>query len=256
MLELKRLLNQRGGWEIADIVPIKRMPKTTSGKVQRYKLAQQYRDGEYAEVRQELREVARTIEAAKLEMAEKTEKLEEKQRTENPGNPENLNKQGQPQPASQAVPGNMPFTQSEIERNIQQICREVMEKDGISIRDSYFDMGASSLHLVQIADRIEKQFSIQLEVADLFAYPSIVELARFIKAEVNVQRSRDEEEGEAAQCGKILPLAGKTSPLSECLCICRAQRPFRTIGAIWLRDEIISGNTRRIDRRMPRIICR
>ncbi|GIP58449.1 non-ribosomal peptide synthetase [Paenibacillus woosongensis] len=209
MLELKRLLNQRGGWEIADIVPIKRMPKTTSGKVQRYKLAQQYRDGEYDEVRQELREAARTIEAAKLEMAEKTEKLEEKQRTENPGNPENLNKQDVPRPASQAVPGNMRFTQSEIERQIQQICREVMEKDGISIRDSYFDMGASSLHLVQIADRIEKQFAIQLEVADLFAYPSIVELARFIKAEVSVQRSRDQVEGEAAQCGKDIAVSGK-----------------------------------------------
>lgn len=35
-------LFQRGGWKIAKIIPIRQMPKTTSGKVQRYKLAQNY----------------------------------------------------------------------------------------------------------------------------------------------------------------------------------------------------------------------
>ncbi|GAA0134965.1 hypothetical protein YSY43_18050 [Paenibacillus sp. YSY-4.3] len=205
MLELKRLLNQRGGWEIADIVPIKRMPKTTSGKVQRYKLAQQYKDGEYTEVSQELREIARTIEASKLEMAEKTEKPE---RTEDLGKQEHVNKQDGPLPKTQALPGNTLLTQSEIERTIQRICREVLEKDGIGIRDSYFDMGANSLHLVQIADRIEKQFSIQLEVADLFAYPSIAELAKYLKTEANVQSSKDVEEGESAQYGRDIAIIG------------------------------------------------
>lgn len=54
-LKLKRLLNERGGWEIADVVPTKRMPKTTSGKIQRYVLAQQYQNGEFTEVLQELK---------------------------------------------------------------------------------------------------------------------------------------------------------------------------------------------------------
>lgn len=35
-------LFQRGGWKIARVIPIRQMPKTTSGKVQRYKLAQNY----------------------------------------------------------------------------------------------------------------------------------------------------------------------------------------------------------------------
>ncbi|WP_051614121.1 hybrid non-ribosomal peptide synthetase/type I polyketide synthase [Paenibacillus sp. UNC217MF] len=35
-------LFQRGGWKIAKVIPIRQMPKTTSGKVQRYKLAQNY----------------------------------------------------------------------------------------------------------------------------------------------------------------------------------------------------------------------
>ncbi|GIO85790.1 hypothetical protein J25TS5_27220 [Paenibacillus faecis] len=152
--ELKRLLNERGGWEIADIVPIKRMPKTTSGKVQRYKLAQLYRDGEFIEVSREMEELAR---ARKADQTERTEELREFRGPE--------------------------FTQTQIERDIQQICREVLGKDEIGIRDSYFEMGAGSLHLAQMADRIEQKFAIKLAVADLFAYPSIAALAKYLKTE-------------------------------------------------------------------------
>ncbi|MNO13082.1 Surfactin synthase subunit 1 [compost metagenome] len=185
-LELRRLLNQRGGWEIANIIPIKRMPKTTSGKVQRYKLAQQYKDGEFTEILQEMNSYAQAFQAEKTEKTEKT-----------------------------AVQLNSKLTQSEIELEIQKICREVLEKEGIGIRDSYFDMGASSLHLVQIVDRIEKKFSLKLEVADLFAYPSIAELAGYLKIEANVDAPSNlaQDENEAISNQKDIAIIGMSLQL-------------------------------------------
>ncbi|MGC5773689.1 amino acid adenylation domain-containing protein [Paenibacillus pabuli] len=150
-LKLKRLLNERGGWEIADVVPTKRMPKTTSGKIQRYVLAQQYQNGEFTEVLQELKNMF---------SAEKKEMVAKQQESLHPRS-----------------------SQLEIERDIQQICREVLGKDEIGVRDSYFEMGVNSLHMAQMADRIENRFSVKLAVADLFANPTIQDLAKFLKSE-------------------------------------------------------------------------
>ena len=46
--EIARLINEQAGLEVADVVPVKRIPKTTSGKIQRHLLEEQYLDGEFA----------------------------------------------------------------------------------------------------------------------------------------------------------------------------------------------------------------
>lgn len=46
--EVTRLINEHTGLEVAEIVPVKRIPKTTSGKVQRHLLEQAYVEGEFA----------------------------------------------------------------------------------------------------------------------------------------------------------------------------------------------------------------
>ena len=42
-----RLINEQTGLEVAEVVPVKRIPKTTSGKVQRHLLEEGYVDGEF-----------------------------------------------------------------------------------------------------------------------------------------------------------------------------------------------------------------
>jgi len=54
--EVARLINEHTGLEVAEVVPVKRIPKTTSGKVQRHLLEESYVDGEFAA---ELAELAR-----------------------------------------------------------------------------------------------------------------------------------------------------------------------------------------------------
>ena len=42
-----RLINEHTGLEVAQVIPVKRIPKTTSGKVQRHVLEAAYADGEF-----------------------------------------------------------------------------------------------------------------------------------------------------------------------------------------------------------------
>ena len=56
-LQVSRLINQSAGLEVAEVVPVKRIPKTTSGKIQRHLLEQRYIEGEFAAPLAELREL-------------------------------------------------------------------------------------------------------------------------------------------------------------------------------------------------------
>ncbi len=44
---VSRLVNEHTGLEVAQVIPTKRIPKTTSGKVQRHLLEQAYIEGEF-----------------------------------------------------------------------------------------------------------------------------------------------------------------------------------------------------------------
>jgi acyl-CoA synthetase (AMP-forming)/AMP-acid ligase II/acyl carrier protein len=52
---ISRLINERAGLEVWEVIPVKRIPKTTSGKIQRHLLGQAYIDGKFAAQQAELR---------------------------------------------------------------------------------------------------------------------------------------------------------------------------------------------------------
>jgi acyl-CoA synthetase (AMP-forming)/AMP-acid ligase II/acyl carrier protein len=52
--QVRRHITEHTGLTVAHVIPVKNLPKTTSGKVQRGKLAQAYADGEYDKVLAEL----------------------------------------------------------------------------------------------------------------------------------------------------------------------------------------------------------
>src|SRR5262249_15607637 len=58
--EITRLVNEHAGLEVAHVVPVKRIPKTTSGKIQRVALERAFVGGEFAA---EAAEVARLRES-------------------------------------------------------------------------------------------------------------------------------------------------------------------------------------------------
>ena len=133
--EVTQLINEHTGLEVADVVPVKRIPKTTSGKIQRHLLEQNYIDGEFT---------ADLAEIAQLRSAQ----------------------------ASAA-------TQSTdvIEARLLQICNSVLTNRPVAASDNLFEIGASSLKLIEIHEQIDKDYPGVLDLTELFDHPTIAELS-------------------------------------------------------------------------------
>lgn len=139
--KLRIHLMTRGGWEIGNVLPVMKIPKTTSGKIQRYKLGEGYLNGEFSEVAGAIAEIFRK---------EAEDKVKE-------------------------------YGRDEIEAQLLRICQEITQNPEIGRHDNYYEAGANSLQLIQIAARIEADFGKRIGVADLFAYPSVAQLAQYME---------------------------------------------------------------------------
>jgi acyl-CoA synthetase (AMP-forming)/AMP-acid ligase II/acyl carrier protein len=141
-----RLINEQTGLEVAQVVPVKRIPKTTSGKIQRHLLEEGYADGEFAA---ELAELAALREA-----------------------------QRGPQTASR----------NEIEEKLRAICDAALGGRRVDVNDNLFELGASSLKLIEIHERIDREYPGQVDLTELFDFPTIAELARHLESKLEAPR--------------------------------------------------------------------
>jgi acyl-CoA synthetase (AMP-forming)/AMP-acid ligase II/aryl carrier-like protein len=139
---VQRLINEHTGLEVAQVIPTKRIPKTTSGKVQRHLLEQAYIDGEFDA---ELRELE-TLRAA-------------------PG-------------AAAHVSG------TELETRLQSICEAALPGKRIDVNDNLFEIGASSLKLIEIHENVDRDFPGLIDLTELFDHPTIADLARHLDAKL------------------------------------------------------------------------
>ena len=57
---------------------------------------------------------------------------------------------------------------NEIEEKLALIWSEVLKKDKVGIKDSFFEMGGNSLKAIQITSRIRKEFNCTIDVAALY----------------------------------------------------------------------------------------
>ena len=141
--QLTRLVNEHTGLEVAHVVPVKRIPKTTSGKIQRHLLEEDYVNGVYAAELAELDSLRAQLEAA----------------------------------------GGARVTSSEIERRIKDICDAALERN-ISVDDNLFEIGASSLKLIEIHEQIDHVYPGMVDLTELFDFPTIAELSRHLEGKL------------------------------------------------------------------------
>jgi acyl-CoA synthetase (AMP-forming)/AMP-acid ligase II/acyl carrier protein len=140
--QVARLINEQTGLEVAQVVPVKRIPKTTSGKIQRHLLEQSYVDGEFDV---ELQSLAALREA-----------------------------QRGPETASRNA----------IEEKLRTICDAALGGKRIDVNDNLFELGASSLKLIEIHERIDHEYPGQVELTELFDFPTIAELASHLESKL------------------------------------------------------------------------
>ena len=133
---IARLINEQAGLEVMQVVPVKRIPKTTSGKIQRHLLETQLIDGEFAA---ELAEVAKF--------------------------------------GGALAAGGDAASGGSIEERLLNICNGVLAPRKISAQDNLFEIGASSLKLIEMHEQIDRDYPDLVDLTELFDYPTVAQLA-------------------------------------------------------------------------------
>jgi FkbM family methyltransferase len=79
--------------------------------------------------------------------------------------------------------GDIPFVapRSDIERKLASIWMELLGKDKVSVKDSFFESGGHSLKAIRLVSRISKEFDVDYRLEKLFSRPTIEEIASEIK---------------------------------------------------------------------------
>ncbi len=140
-VRIRDVVGARAALEVDHVIPVPRIPKTTSGKVQRSSLADAYLDGEYDDA---LKELARLAGEDKEDAAA-----------------------GEAGTVGQLL----------------SIAAEFSKERKIGPDDDLFEVGISSLTLTEIMLAIDEELPGQIDIQDLFEYPTIRELAGFIEAQ-------------------------------------------------------------------------
>jgi len=140
--QVARLINEQTGLEVAEVVPVKRIPKTTSGKIQRHLLEENFVAGEFDAERREL---------AALRAARQT-----------------------PEVGSRTA----------IEDKLKTLCEGALEGKRVDVHDNLFEIGASSLKLIEIHEQIDREYPGKVDLTELFDFPTIAELAQHLQSKL------------------------------------------------------------------------
>ena len=141
--QVTRLVNEHTGLEVAHVVPVKRIPKTTSGKIQRHLLEEDYVNGVYDGGARRARAAARAARSRRRREGHSTE----------------------------------------IERKLKDICDAALERN-IDVHDNLFEIGASSLKLIEIHEQIDRIYPGLVDLTELFDFPTIAELSRHLEGKL------------------------------------------------------------------------
>ena len=111
-----------------------------------------------------------------------------------------LNREALPSPDNSGI-GSYKAPSTENEERLLMIWSEVLKRDpkDISVTQNFLELGGHSLKAIQIANKIKKEFGIEIRLAEIFQRPTIIEQAMFIDA----NQWLHEEEEELQQTDKI-----------------------------------------------------
>ncbi|MDZ7969593.1 MAG: non-ribosomal peptide synthetase [Nostoc sp. DedSLP03] len=87
--------------------------------------------------------------------------------------------------------------QTDLERLLAGILSELLKIDRVGIDDNFFDLGATSISILQVAARIKQELGIELPAVKLFQYSTIGSLAKYLDSNQNSQPSSDKLQNRA-----------------------------------------------------------
>ncbi|NLD48408.1 MAG: AMP-binding protein [Clostridiaceae bacterium] len=160
-LALKEHIGSQMGVELKEVVPVRKMPKTTSGKIQRHKFREMYLENEFDQLLEELSRLYDEIKKQSREFSSNSGK------------------------SGDVFSSNLISDELiSIETMVLDIFRDVLGTDDIDVEDSFFNMGADSILLGRIYDLLLEKLSVRIALSDVFSYPTIKKLSRHIYNEI------------------------------------------------------------------------
>ncbi|MEH2260073.1 non-ribosomal peptide synthetase [Nostoc sp.] len=87
--------------------------------------------------------------------------------------------------------------QTDLERLLAGILSELLKIDRVGIDDNFFDLGATSISILQVAARVKQELGIELPAVKLFQYSTIGSLAKYLDSNQNSQPSSDKLQNRA-----------------------------------------------------------
>lgn len=144
--ELKGLISKEMGINIHKIIPVKKLPKTTSGKIERYKLGKAYSNGEFKEIINQLDQLSNKIEH------------------------------------STGIDNIIPKENNNIQGILLQLLKETFEVEHVNIYENFFELGGNSLLLTRLHERIERIYPGKIQITDLFTYTNVDKLAKYLES--------------------------------------------------------------------------
>ncbi len=152
--EVRKLVLAAFGLPVAHVVPVRRIPKTTSGKVQRFKLLRDFLAGEFDGA---LRELGETRNSGMCEASPTASTAGSAARTED------------------AVPEH-----ADIVDRTRRIAARLLGQDRVDLDARFMDLGLSSLRLLTLREQLEQEFGVALDSTSALDFPSVRSLAAYI----------------------------------------------------------------------------
>ena len=70
---------------------------------------------------------------------------------------------------------------TDTEKKLEKICKDIFNKDKISAKANFFDMGADSLAIIRFVSEIYSKINLKLSIQDIYTYPCISDLAKYVE---------------------------------------------------------------------------
>ncbi len=170
--DIRRHVQAAFGLPVSRVVPVRRIPKTTSGKVQRYKLVQDYLDGAYDDALIALGEPRPSAMSKAGIPVDESDLYATEATSIDPGAPTN--------PVADADAVIAPDV-AEIERRVAGLVSRLSGCACLDPEASFFALGLSSLQMVDLRCDVEVEFGIVLDSTSALDFPNVRALSAHVE---------------------------------------------------------------------------
>ncbi|GAB3638883.1 hypothetical protein GCM10027422_44740 [Hymenobacter arcticus] len=132
--------------------------------------------------------------------------------------------------------------QNELERRLCQLWAEILNQPAIGTSDSFFEFGGHSLNVIQLLGQLRTEFQVSLQLKDIFAYPTIGQLAPLLQAALQARAPHQPPTSRiiaaASPAAARVPLTHAQKRMWLVSQTEEASRAYHIAGALELKGEV------------------